>query len=355
MTLMYRLIPVLIVFSLVGAGCKSDKSMVSGSKRPQAALWPVIDSADAKWGYINPKGEMMISPRFDFAGKFSEGLARISMEGLFGYVDTTGQLIVRPHYLRASDYADGRARVRVDAGQSRFYLDRDGVAVIPPDTNRADAKDFSDGLAAVLSAGKWGYIDTTGTLKIPYTYAAGGKFLEGTAPVKLVESWGLIDKQGSWIIPAKYSWLDNQHEGLIRARLRDQGPPIWIFLNFQDQIQLKLPDYEEVWPFSESLAHAKKNGKWGFLDKKGKPAIEMKFESASAFSEGFAAVKADSLWGYIDKKGKWTITPRFTSADPFRGGLAYVNLGKRWGYIDKTGKIIWRSSELSELPMQEAN
>lgn len=349
---MNRIISLCFTLLVLVAACKSDKTAVSGSKHKQISLFPYFDSTESKWGYIDPKGTVVISSRFDYAARFSEGRARIGMDGLFGFIDTSGQLIVRPQFLRASDYANGRARVRADANQSRYYLDLDGIAVIPPDSNRNDAKDFSDGMAAVMIAGKWGYIDTTGKQVIPPTYSAPGRFQNGMCNVKLVESWGLIDKQGNWLIPAKYSWLDNMDEDLIRARMRDKGPPIWVFIDLHDQVVLKLPEYEEVWSFSEGLAHVKRKGKWGFIDKRGKLVIEPAFEAATGFSEGFAAVKSDSLWGYIDKKGKLTIEPRFTLADPFMGGLAYVNLGKRWGYIDKTGKVIWRSNEFGDMPGQ---
>src|SRR5256885_2208062 len=42
---------------------------------------------------------------------------------------------------------------------------------------------------------------------------------------------------------------------------------------------------------------------WGFIDSRGKNAIAPRFESVLPFSEGLAAVKREGRWGYIDRKG----------------------------------------------------
>jgi len=45
--------------------------------------------------------------------------------------------------------------------------------------------------------------------------------------------------------------------------------------------------------FSEGLAAVKK-GKWGFIDKTGKPQIAFEYENALIFYNGLAAVSKDS-------------------------------------------------------------
>jgi hypothetical protein len=81
------------------------------------------------------------------------------------------------------------------------------------------------------------------------------------------------------------------------------------------------------------------NGKWGFIDAKGRIVIRPTFEQVSYFSEGLAAVKMNGQYGFIDKTGKMVITPRFRYAFDFSEGLAWVEGGPT-GFIDKTGKIV---------------
>lgn len=84
------------------------------------------------------------------------------------------------------------------------------------------------------------------------------------------------------------------------------------------------PQYEELHTFSEDLAAAKKDGKWGYIDKDNKVVIPFQYELAYSFSEGYAVVAksvrqetygegtewegTDTYYkmGFIDKAGKYT-------------------------------------------------
>ena len=91
-----------------------------------------------------------------------------------------------------------------------------------------EVRQFADnGLAAVKKDGKWGYIDTTGAVVIPFQYNYAYSFSEGKAVVSLGEgrtgtNWegeeitewpmGLIDEQGRrkqafYVMKAYYSSL----------------------------------------------------------------------------------------------------------------------------------------------------
>src|ERR1700704_3877439 len=58
------------------------------------------------------------------------------------------------------------------------------------------------------------------------------------------------------------------------------------------------------------------NGKYGYINKSARMAIQPQFDRAEPFTEGYAAVKMDSHWGYIDKTGKLRIAPQYELADP---------------------------------------
>ena len=67
------------------------------------------------------------------------------------------------------------------------------------------------------------------------------------------------------------------------------------------------PVYEEFGLQGEAFGwlRAKKNGKWGWIDKKGQVMIPFRYYSATPFYEGRAAVQQMPYPGYfyIDKKG----------------------------------------------------
>lgn len=102
-----------------------------------------------------------------------------------------------------------------------------------------------------------------------------------------------------------------------------------------------------------------KNGKFGFIDKKGNIVIEPKFDDVQDFSEDLALVTLNRKKGFIDKTGKLVIEPKdFEPINGFTDGLARGNVTNRGrytkGYIDKSGKLvidnqqIWGACEFSE-------
>ena len=85
------------------------------------------------------------------------------------------------------------------------------------------------------------------------------------------------------------------------------------------------------------------NGKWGYIDDKGRIVIEPAYEVVHCFGEGLAAVRLNGKYGFIDKTGKVVIPPQFVQTFWFREGLAWVDDGANGGFIDKTGRIVLRA------------
>jgi KWG Leptospira. len=53
---------------------------------------------------------MVIPLQFDDVGKFSEGLARVEINNKYGYIDQTGKMIITPQFDYALDFYDGLAK-----------------------------------------------------------------------------------------------------------------------------------------------------------------------------------------------------------------------------------------------------
>ena len=72
--------------------------------------------------------------------------------------------------------------------------------------------------------------------------------------------------------------------------------------------------------------------------------IPPKFKDATIFREGLCAVKKEGKWGYIDKKGNTVIPFKYVSATEFEDGFAQVEFPKNKKYItitiDRTGKWV---------------
>ena len=57
---------------------------------------------------------------------------------------------------------------------------------------------------------------------------------------------------------------------------------------------------------------SKKDGKYGYVDKKGNSVTEFIYDDATEQNEyGYVAVKKNGLWGSLDKNGKEVITTKY--------------------------------------------
>lgn len=169
------------------------------------------------YGYIDASGEVVIPTVFRHARGFSEGLAAVAMDtehrfANVGYVDTSGQMVIEPRYVAGEEFSEGYASVRLDSTTSErwVFINRDGHQV--GDLVYEAPSFFSEGLAAVMINGKWGFMDTTGTLAIPARYDRAREFSEGLAAVNVNADymsglhpyggeWGYINHQGEFVIP----------------------------------------------------------------------------------------------------------------------------------------------------------
>ena len=197
-------------------------------------------------------------------------------------------------------------------------------AVTPDSSNEANL--FSDGLLAVLRDGKWGYIDDKGREAIEFMYDGAGAFYDGVALVYLDDQYTLINKrnrtQTDW-----YDYLERDSEtGLIWYLENDK-------IGLMNTSGKKLTDaiFEDVsiysWgysvnaSFSHGLARVTKDGERGFINTRGR--VEIDFGSLEynihRFSHGLSPFydEETKLYGYIDTKGKVAIEPQFKSANHF--------------------------------------
>ncbi len=202
-----------------------------------------------------------------------------------------------------------------------------------------DAKNFSEGLAAVKKDGKWGFIDKTGKVVIGFQYEDVDTFgfSKGLAGVEKNGMWGFIDKTGSFVIEPQYNgeiiipFGDDDRAGII---ISDTS---WRAIDRTGKILST--DQMVSFSLTEGLKGFNKDGKFGYVDKDNKIVINPTYDMITDFREGFAAVKKSGVWGFIDKTGKEVIAPQYLSASLFDSGAAIVK--KTTGEIlriDKEGQ-----------------
>ncbi|PHR28233.1 MAG: hypothetical protein COA38_12350 [Fluviicola sp.] len=97
------------------------------------------------------------------------------------------------------------------------------------------------------------------------------------------------------------------------------------------------PVYQQVSKFSEGLAVAAKNGKYGVIDKYNQVRIPFKFDAISDFNNGRAIVEQNGLQGMIHRNGSFVFECKFDDMGTLSDGLIYASDGEKFGYYDVTG------------------
>ncbi|NMG22809.1 WG repeat-containing protein [Brasilonema bromeliae] len=339
-------------------------------------LYPIYNGPG--YGYVNQAGELVVKPQFSQAEEFSEGFAPVKvndkvivhspctmaetlvlslrgrgecerLHGKWGFVNLKGQVSISPQYdtvgESSSPYSDG--------------IDDD-----------FSPSSFSEGLAGVKLNGKWGFINQSGKLVIPYQFDKVQRFSGGVATVQVGGLWGVINPEGKWIIQPVDKFPIKFFQGIAKLNLiswNESGQFIGDPNIYWDKSGRRVGDFfnppKLASEFQEGLAiveisrWAKQQGrddplvvvatsedsigsKCGFQDKRGKVVIEPQFDYCQSFASGLAAVQVDKKWGYIDKTGKFIVSPQFDYADRLIEERALVVSDGKIGFIDKTGKIV---------------
>jgi len=325
---------------------------------------------DSRWGYINREGLVVIPPKYEQALEFSCGLAAVKVAEKWGYIDKTGKTAIAPQFAGASVFRDGRARVNIGGTQYTYrpdgrsdwgddehywvltggwrYINKSGAYIC--DLEFDNALDFRDGLAAVEVFTKYGLKDSCGRIVLPAKYDNfDSKFIEGMAKVVSRGRWGFMDDSGRLAIRPVFKQVCDFSEGSAAVKIGAK----WGFIDKKGGVLLK-PRWILARGFSDGLAavlcspaSGKTKGQWGYVDKSGKVAISAQYCSVQDFSEGVAAAckitfdgNGGAFWGLIDKKGGWLIPPVFSNSPSMDNGLYSFQIDEnRRILVDRKGRV----------------
>ena len=145
-------------------------------------------------------GFMLGSVAFEEIGMYAQGYVCAKRDGKWGVVDLTSEWLVQPNYDEIMTDELGRCY----AQGAVFARSGDEVRMIVggvelPEAYQ-EARPFEDGYAAVKRGGKWGFVDTTGTVVIECQFDDALSFGQHLAAVKIDGLWGYIATSGGVVI-----------------------------------------------------------------------------------------------------------------------------------------------------------
>lgn len=235
-----------------------------------------------------------------------------------------------------------------------------------PITAQPSAKQLPPPLYLIFENGKYGYMDSTGMVRIQPVFASAEGFSEGLAAVRKNGQYGYIDPQGQWVIQPAFDyaeyfengkalvWVGGKSFGIDRTGKRSTLPPEkenWTQPEYNYAMMERLEKeaealgYLEITPEYNGRRFAEQNHKeWYLTDSKGKKISQTPFKEIlgvdsgplqweEIWAEGLAFVKIKDGIGAIDLEGNFKVPVR--------------EFGFKVAYFERDGDYIVLSEDIS--------
>ena len=163
----------------------------------------------------------------------------------------------------------------------------------------------ADNLAVVCKSDKSGIIDKNGKLLIPCIYKDAqipdGLIPDGLIPVKQNNKWGFINASGNVVIPFKFFFANPFSDEMCRVEDKNY---LYGYVNKygSEIIPCKYQDAAQF--FHDGFASVKMDNQWGIVNNKGRLIVPCIYDWCGAFQDGLAFVKKNGLSGCVDKEGR---------------------------------------------------
>ena len=185
-----------------GASVSSGVWTTIPLSEPSDGRMPFCEQGTALYGYLDSNGAIAIAPQFEYAGKFSGGLANAVQNGKHGLIDTSGEWVLQPEY---SYIAEGESfYVALKDHSACIVFDADGrTELFRLDEANLEVAAVGGAIVAV-NAESLRIYDRTGTLR--RTCAPNAAVVEGARGQLILSEgdWGsqtvrIIDESGAKI------------------------------------------------------------------------------------------------------------------------------------------------------------
>ena len=299
----------------------------------------IIIKKDNKIGLVNDTGSIIIECNYkeikNLGSTYKDGYITVDDNGKYGVISATKRQILDNKYEEIKQIAlkeyyvvkeDGKTKLINSKGESiiedgfddiksattngviftknNLYGEMSTTGEITLETQYQDLKEANDGIYIAKQNDKYGIIDNMGNIQISYEYQ--GITYNEKAKLFFAEdaeyNTSIIDNQ--YNVKATGILSDvNTDEEYIRMRVNDE----YKYYNLNGEEISNIQALK-----NNTIFLSKKDGKYGYVDKKGNSVTEFIYDDATEQNKyGYAAVKKDGLWGSIDKDGKEIIEPKY--------------------------------------------
>ena len=321
---------------------------------------------DNKWGLVDGNGKTVIPPKFDGACPFVGEFSAVIIENKWGLIDKTGKEIIP-----IGKYED----IGISKNYEYFvyswiiknygslgyswiiknikYYGSLGYLRIIKNTPCDDLEDLlREGLIAVKSDGKFGFVDKNGKEVIPPRYEEVMPFVRGISAVKRNGKWGFVDKRGKEIVSPTYEFAGYCYF------IISEDESYWC-IEGSDYDYLKLGylpvvkkagkystpfrgEYDFIVQIDSNLFLAKKGGGWGLIDEKNKEVLNFRYDKLFRLHKDLFVYSEKGKYGVISLRRGVIVQPKYNVIFYAGEGMIGLVLNNNAGFADTSGKMIFQ-------------
>jgi len=290
-------------------------------------------------GLVNDNGSTIVEPNYveikNLGNTYKEGYITVDSRGKYGVISTTKKQILENKYDEiAQIYLENYYLVKEN--DTTKLIDSKGNTII--ENGFDEIKSATSNGVIFVKDNLYGEMNTSGevTIEAKYQYLEESK--RGTYIAKLNDKFGLIDNFQNIKLEFNYTGITYNEKvklyfaedaqaktTIINDKLQVKFTGILSEINTEKAyIRMRINDEYKYYNLDceeksnteilkdNTLFLSKKDGKYGYVDKRGNVVVDYIYDDATEQNEyGFGAVKKNGLWGSIDSKGKEIIEPKY--------------------------------------------
>ena len=296
-----------------------------------------------KVGLVNDNGSIIIEPNYkeikNLGNTYKEGYITINEDNKYGVISATKKQILENKFdeiaqIYLKDYylvKENGTQKLIDSKQNTIITE--GFDEIKSAT--------SNGVIFVKN-GLYGEMNESGEAIIEAKYQELSEVKSGIYIAKQNDKYGIIDFVGNEKIPFNYTWItyneqtnlflaeDSEYKtSIIDNKYNIKVVGILSEINTEEEyIRMRVNDEYKYYNLKgdeksnteilkgNEIFLDKKDGKYGYVDKKGNAVTEYIYDDTTEQNKyGFAAVKINGKWGSIGEDGKYVIEPIYNLED----------------------------------------
>ena len=178
-------------------------------------------------GVIDDKGNVITEKKYDFIGEFNDELALIAKsykngDYRYGYINLKGEEVISPKFIMAYPFKDRIALVKLD--YTNYALINENGEILKT-YKHIFLYGYNDGVMVYADnfQGPYGYIDNKGKEIIKAKYSEASAFNDGVAIVSYDKNYekryGVIDLEGKYVFEPIFSSILSLGEGRVALGL----------------------------------------------------------------------------------------------------------------------------------------